>query len=178
MISCTVYIHKGFPPVCTQLWYTCSCLLLNDFLHCLHSQGFSSSMHTTMIYLFLLAFKWFLALFTFIRFISSVQLINSKSASLGNWCTGTLLNRIVTAQWEGIGDAGSARYELALLPPMPDHKRFWVTVRYSTVRDPSIPFLSEFLEIVNMNHWIASTSKGFLTHFAFTLFFVDLIMPC
>ena len=28
------------------------------------------------------------------------------------------------AQWEGMGDVGSARYEPALLPPMPDHKGF------------------------------------------------------
>ena len=31
----------------------------------------------------------------------------------------TLLNTIITAQWEGMGDAGSARYEPALLPPCP-----------------------------------------------------------
>ena len=36
----------------------------------------------------------------------------------------TLLNRKITAQWEGMGDVGSARYEPALLPPMPDHKGF------------------------------------------------------
>ena len=29
------------------------------------------------------------------------------------------LNRIITAQWEGMGDVGLARYELALLPPCP-----------------------------------------------------------
>ena len=28
----------------------------------------------------------------------------------------------IDAQWEGMGDVGSARYELALLPPIPDHK--------------------------------------------------------
>ena len=39
-----------------------------------------------------------------------------------NWCTGTLLNRIITAEWEGMGDVGSARYELALLPPCPTIK--------------------------------------------------------
>ena len=32
---------------------------------------------------------------------------------------GPLLNRIITAQWEGMGDVGSARYEVALLPPCP-----------------------------------------------------------
>ena len=45
--------------------------------------------------------------------------INSYSASHGNWCTGTLWNRIITAQCEGMGEVGSARYEPALLPPCP-----------------------------------------------------------
>ena len=30
----------------------------------------------------------------------------------------------IDAQWEGMGDVGSVRYEPALLPPMPDHKGF------------------------------------------------------
>ena len=45
--------------------------------------------------------------------------INSYSASHDNWCTGTPLNRIMTAQWEGMGDVGSARYKPAPLPPCP-----------------------------------------------------------
>ena len=32
---------------------------------------------------------------------------------------GHFLNRIITAQWEGMGDVRSARYEPALLPPFP-----------------------------------------------------------
>ena len=36
----------------------------------------------------------------------------------------TLLNRIVTAQWEGMGDVGSARYEPAPLPPCPTIRVF------------------------------------------------------
>ena len=36
-----------------------------------------------------------------------------------NWCTATLWNRIMTAQCEGMGEVGSARYEPALLPPCP-----------------------------------------------------------
>ena len=44
---------------------------------------------------------------------------NMQSASHDNWCTETLLNRVITAQWEGMGDVGSARYEPALLPPYP-----------------------------------------------------------
>ena len=31
----------------------------------------------------------------------------------------TVLVATVDAQWEGMGDVGSARYELALLPPCP-----------------------------------------------------------
>ena len=45
--------------------------------------------------------------------------LNSYSASHNNWCTETLLNRVITAQWEGMGDVGAARYEPALLPPCP-----------------------------------------------------------
>ena len=30
----------------------------------------------------------------------------------------------IDPQWEWMGDVGSARYEPALLPPMPDHKGF------------------------------------------------------
>ena len=41
------------------------------------------------------------------------------SASHDNWCTETLLNRVITAQWEGMGDVRVARYEPALLPPYP-----------------------------------------------------------
>ena len=45
--------------------------------------------------------------------------ISCCSASHDNWCPGAVLNRIITAQWEGMGDVGSARYEPALLPPCP-----------------------------------------------------------
>ena len=45
--------------------------------------------------------------------------IISYSASHDNWCTVTLWNRIMTAQCEGMGEVGSARYEPALLPPCP-----------------------------------------------------------
>ena len=36
----------------------------------------------------------------------------------------TVLVTTIDAQWEGMGDVGSARYELALLPPIPDPKGF------------------------------------------------------
>ena len=45
--------------------------------------------------------------------------VNSYSASHDNCCTEKLLNRAMTAQWEGMGDVGSARYDPALLPPCP-----------------------------------------------------------
>ena len=48
-----------------------------------------------------------------------MPLLNSYSASHDNWCTATLWNRIMTAQCEGMGEVGSARYEPALLPPCP-----------------------------------------------------------
>ena len=38
------------------------------------------------------------------------KLLNSYSASHDNWCTATLWNRIMTAQCEGMGKVGSARY--------------------------------------------------------------------
>ena len=43
---------------------------------------------------------------------------------------GHFLNRIITAQWEGMGDVASARYEPALLPPCPT---IWV-LSYSNCR--------------------------------------------
>ena len=39
----------------------------------------------------------------------------------------------IDAQWEGMGGVGSARYESALLPPMPDHKGFKLQ-KFSTLR--------------------------------------------
>ena len=38
--------------------------------------------------------------------------------------TRTLLNRLITAQWEGMGDVGLARYEPDTTSSMPDHKGF------------------------------------------------------
>ena len=51
----------------------------------------------------------------------------SHAAVTGSWLeelevmllTLTVLVTTIDAQWEGIGDVGSARYELALLPPCP-----------------------------------------------------------
>ena len=47
------------------------------------------------------------------------DILNSYSASHGNWCTATLWNRIMTVQCEGMGEVGSARYKPSLLPPCP-----------------------------------------------------------
>ena len=49
--------------------------------------------------------------------LGSSWILNSYSASHDNWCTETLWNRRMTAQCEGMGEVGSARYEPALLPP-------------------------------------------------------------
>ena len=52
------------------------------------------------------------------------------------------------AQWEGMGDVGSARYEPALLSPMPDHKGFKLQElvnfqKFSTLRaNAAIPHLA------------------------------------
>ena len=54
----------------------------------------------------------------------ALDTFNSYSASRDNWCTATLWNRIMTAQCEGMGEVGSARYKQALLPPYPEHKVF------------------------------------------------------
>ena len=51
--------------------------------------------------------------------VGEIHCFNSYSASYDNWCTATLWNRIMTAQCEGMGEVGSARYEPALLPPCP-----------------------------------------------------------
>ena len=59
--------------------------------------------------------------------------INSYSASRDNWCTGTLWNRIITAQCEGMEKVGSARYEPALLPPCPSIR----VLRYSNCQRSS-----------------------------------------
>ena len=62
----------------------------------------------------------------FLGYRAESMLFNSYSASHDNWCTGTLLNRVITAQWEGMGDVGAARYEppVGTTSPIPDHKGF------------------------------------------------------
>ena len=46
------------------------------------------------------------------------------SASHNNWCTRTLLNRIITAQWEGDGGCRVGEVRAGTTSPMPDHKGF------------------------------------------------------
>ena len=48
---------------------------------------------------------------------------NSYSASPDNWCTGTLLNSIITAQWEGMEDGGQ-EVRAGTTSPIPDRKGF------------------------------------------------------
>ena len=59
-------------------------------------------------------------------------------------------NRIIAAQWEGRGDVGLARYELALLPPCPT-----IRAKLQLLSDPSTLFLGEFSEIYTLR-----VSKG------------------
>ena len=66
-------------------------------------------------------------------FTETPQPTGLQNASHDSWCTGTLLNRIITAQWEGIGDVGSPKYELALLPPC-------LTIRVLSPQVDSPPF--------------------------------------
>ena len=47
--------------------------------------------------------------------------VTLKSASHDNWCTGTRLNTIITAQWESVR-VGEVRVNTT--SPMPDHKGF------------------------------------------------------
>ena len=50
---------------------------------------------------------------------SAIDLLTLTVLVTHNWCTATLWNRIMTAQCEGMGEVGSARYQPALLPPCP-----------------------------------------------------------
>ena len=50
-------------------------------------------------------------------FISSIALISAMLVF--TLLTFTVLVMTIDAQWEGMGDVGSARYEPALLPPCP-----------------------------------------------------------
>ena len=63
---------------------------------------------------------------------------NSYSASHDNWCTGTLLNRIMTA----VGGDGGCRVG-EVLPPCPTIR----VLSYSNCQRSTTPFLSEFSEI-------------------------------
>ena len=56
------------------------------------------------------------------RWLMHVTGIGMGVDSSGVVLTLKVLVTTIDAQWEGMGDVGSARYEPALLPPMPDHK--------------------------------------------------------
>ena len=63
-------------------------------------------------------------------------------------CTGTLLNRIITAQWEGMRGYRVGEVRASITSPMPDHKGFdHKVLSYSNCQNLPTPFLSEFSEI-------------------------------
>ena len=83
--------------------------------------GFSVCVHwvnCNLTRLLQLPWKWYSdKIYTFHCFGTIYRPFYSWGVSHDNWCTGTLLNSIITTQWEGMGDVGLARYEPALLPP-------------------------------------------------------------
>ena len=50
---------------------------------------------------------------------AAVSLISCKQSMLAQLLTLKVLVAAIDAQWEGMGDVGSARYEPALLPSCP-----------------------------------------------------------
>ena len=72
-----------------------------------------------VVLVFLMFWLKFTVTMVWARLKPSIHLLTIGSPSHDYWFTGTLLNRIITAQWEGMGDVGSVRYEPALLLPCP-----------------------------------------------------------
>ena len=62
--------------------------------------------------------KWNLSV-KFQQFLSADLMAVSLLEVLIIFLTPTVLVATIDAQWEGMGDVGSARYEPALLPPCP-----------------------------------------------------------
>ena len=93
--------------LCNLLWHSQE----HDIALCQKTQGISVVTTCSVVKL-----SWKHApLIMLIKYIFSTMTlfdINSYSASHNNWCTATLWNRIMTAQCEGDGEVGSARYEL------------------------------------------------------------------
>ena len=71
-----------------------------------------------------LLFVMNLGLFVYIFVSTSTYLSLWQGWLLPVILTLTVLVATIDTQWEGMGDVGSARYEQALLSPMPDHKGF------------------------------------------------------
>ena len=71
-------------------------------------------MYTPRISFFFLLFLFFVQL----SYLSNTQLNGSPEARC-RYAALTVLVTTIDAQWEGMGDVGSARYEPALLPPCP-----------------------------------------------------------
>ena len=90
---------------------------------------------------------------------------NSYSASHDNWCTATLWNRIMTAQCEGMGEVGSARYDPALLPPCPSIR----VLSYSNYQEihsrQQTGLAVQVLTGAQMNAWSWMSARSKLTVF-------------
>ena len=54
----------------------------------------------------------------------SVALILTLKSASHNWCTRIPLNRIITAQWEGMGGCRVGKVRAGTTSPMPDYKGF------------------------------------------------------
>ena len=116
----------GIDNVITRLLFLHICIII--YMYCLLIvQNFSKDccinscawLPSALMYLMSKTSQSFSSLHWLTVYILDSLIINSYSASHDNWCTATLWNRIMTAQCEGMGEVGSARYEPALLPPCP-----------------------------------------------------------
>ena len=88
--SCMAFTSSGFS------FHLCFYLTVSDLFH------------STLLYLS----DYSNSLFVYV-------ILTLKVPDTANWCTATRWNKIMTAQCEGMGEVGSARYEPALLPPCP-----------------------------------------------------------
>ena len=57
-------------------------------------------------------------------FFLTILSINDRVDMIVNRLTLKVLVATIDAQWEGMGEVGSARYEPTLLPRKPDHEGF------------------------------------------------------
>ena len=71
--------------------------------------------------------------------VSPVFLQSSQNKTL-RYLTLKVLVSTIDAQWEGMGDVGSARYEPALLPPCPTKIRLYITGKCSPITSSTIGY--------------------------------------